>query len=196
MMPAVKNVPVRARREIHLRSPTDLLAEVDRIQASASVGSVRASGNWTAAQAFQHLAKFIEYSFDGFPFRYPWPYCVAVWLMRKVSWRWLLQLTFRPGFTNPPVAGAVEPDAAVTLEHAGQSLRRQVRRILDGERMVQRSPTGEPISHEQWIECHLRHAELHLSFLHLEPDAPADPATAPDRGGAGTWDSKSMPDLP
>src|SRR5215471_8421188 len=139
-MSALNNRQVRVRRPIHLQSPSDLLAEVDRIQASASVGSVRPSGNWTAAQAFQHLAKFIEYSFDGFPFRYPWPYCVAVWLIRRVSWRWLLQLTFRPGFTNPPEARAVEPDADVTLEHAGQSLRRQVRRILDGERMVQRSP--------------------------------------------------------
>jgi peptidoglycan/xylan/chitin deacetylase (PgdA/CDA1 family) len=181
-MSALNNRHVRVRRQIHLQSPSDLLAEVDRIQASASVGSVRPSGNWTAAQAFQHLAKFIEYSFDGFPFRYPWPYRVVVWLIRRVSWSWLLKLTFRPGFTNPPVvARAVDPDAAVTLEHAGQSLRRQIRRILDGERMVQRSPTGEPVSHEQWVEAHLRHAELHLSFLHLEPDVPAELAAAPDR---------------
>ena len=183
-MSAVKNVPRRVRRPIHLQSPSDLLAEVDRIQASASGGSVRPSGNWTAAQTFQHLAKFIEYSFDGFPFRYPWPYRVAVWLIRRVSWSWLLKLTFRPGFTNPPVvARAVDPDAAVTLEHAGQSLRRQIRRILDGERMVRRSPTGELLSHEQWVECHLRHAELHLGFLHLEPDVPAGPAAAPDGDG-------------
>jgi hypothetical protein len=102
-----------------------------------------------------------------------------------VSWSWLLKLTFRPGFTNPPVvARAVDPAAAVTLEHAGQSLRRQIRRILDGERMVQRIPTGEPVSHEQWVEAHLRHAELHLSFLHLEPNVPAEPATAPDRDGS------------
>jgi hypothetical protein len=181
-MSAVNKRHVRNRRQIHLQSPSDLLAEVDRIQASASVGSVRPSGNWTAAQAFAHLAKFIEYSFDGFPFRYPWRYRVAVWLIRRVSWSWLMQLTFRPGFTNPPVvARAVEADAAVTLEHAGESLRRQVRRILAGEKMVQRSPTGELMSHEQWIECHLRHAELHLSFLHLEPDVPAGPAVAPDR---------------
>jgi peptidoglycan/xylan/chitin deacetylase (PgdA/CDA1 family) len=185
-MSALNNRHVRVRRPIHLQSPSDLLAEVDRIQASASAGSVRPSGNWTAAQAFQHLAKFIEYSFDGFPFRYPWPYRVMVWLIRRVlPWGWLLKLTFRPGFTNPPVvARAVDPDAAVTLEHAGQALRRQIRRILDGERMVQRSPTGERMTHEQWVDGHLRHAELHLSFLHLEPDLPAEPATAPVRDGS------------
>ena len=183
-MSTVKNVPRRVRRPIHLQSPSDLLAEVDRIQASASGGSVRPSGNWTAAQTFQHLAKFIEYSFDGFPFRYPWPLRVVSWMVGQLSWRWLLRLAFRPGFTNPRVASAVEPDAAVTLEQAGHCLRRQVRRILDGERMVRRSPTGELLSHEQWVECHLRHAELHLGFLHLEPDVPAGPAAAPDGDGS------------
>src|SRR5262249_41566540 len=107
-MSAVKKLHVRARRQIRLQSPADLLAEVDRVQTSASVGSVRPLGNWTAAQAFQHLAKFIEYSFDGFPFRYPWPLRAASWVVGKLSWRWLLQLAFRPGFTNPRVAAAVE----------------------------------------------------------------------------------------
>src|SRR5262245_56900693 len=117
-MSTAKAAHVRARRPIRLQSPADLLAEVDRIQASASVGAVRPSGNWTAAQAFQHLAKFIEYSFDGFPFQYPWPLRVGLWAVGRLSWRWLLRLAFRPGFTNPPVAAAVEPDAAVRLEHA------------------------------------------------------------------------------
>jgi hypothetical protein len=31
---------------------------------------------------------------------------------------------------------------------------------------------GEVRSHEQWVECHLRHAELHLSFLRLEDGEP------------------------
>jgi hypothetical protein len=180
-MVSFRTLQLGARRQIHLQSSSDLLAEVDRIQASAAVGAVRPLGNWTAAQAFQHLAKFIEYSFDGFPFRYPWPLRVGSWLVGKLSWRWLLQLAFRPGFTNPRVAAAVEPDADVTLEDAAQRLRRQVRRILSGERMLQRSPTGERLSHEQWIECHLRHAELHLSFLLLKSDVSVEPAAPPDR---------------
>src|SRR5262249_49146802 len=117
-MAAINQVHVRTRRPIHLQSPSDLLVEVDRIAASAFAGFVRPAGNWTAGQAFQHLAKFIEYSYDGFPFRYPWPFRVLSWVVGKLSWRWLLQLAFRPGFTNPPVAEAVEPDAGVTLEHA------------------------------------------------------------------------------
>jgi hypothetical protein len=183
MMSAVKNVSARARRQIHLQSPADLLAEVDRIAASASVGLVRPSGNWTAAQVFEHLAKFIEYSFDGFPFMYPWPMRFASWVVGTISWRWLMQLAFRPGFTNPRVAAAVEPDAGVTLKQAAQSVRKQLRRILDGEQMVQRNPTGELPSHEQWVECHLRHAELHLGFLHVESDVSADSAAGPRRDG-------------
>ena len=84
MTSAMKSTRVCARRQLHFQSPCDLLAEVDRIYASATVGSVYPAGNWTAAQAFQHLAKFIE--------------------------------------------------------------------------------------------CHLRHAELHLGFLHLEREVPPEPA--------------------
>jgi hypothetical protein len=163
-------VPLNERRQIVLHAPADLLAEVDRIEACAARGSVWALGNWSAAQAFQRLAKFIEYSFDGFPFRYPWPLRAMSWVVGKLSWRILLKLTFRPGFSNPRVAAAIEPDAGVTLENEAAALRSQVGRIIRGERMGQRSPTGELPSHGQWVECHLRHAELHLGFLLLEPD--------------------------
>jgi hypothetical protein len=172
-------VPLNERRQILLQSPADLLAEVDRIEACAARGSVRALGSWSPAQACQHLARFIEYSFDGFPFRYPWPLRAMSWVVGKLSWRLLLKLAFRPGFTNPRVAAAIEPDASVTLENAAAALRQQIRRIIRGERMGQRSPTGELPSHEQWVECHLRHAELHLRFLLLEPDEAAERAKPP-----------------
>jgi hypothetical protein len=181
---AVNTATVTERRQVHLRSLADLLAKVDRIQASAVAGRVRPLGNWTTAQVFHHLAKFVEGSLDGFPFRYPWPLRCLSWLIGRVSWRWLMRLAFRPGFRNPPVAAAVEPDPAVPLEDAGAYLRHQIGRVLGGERMTQRSPTGEIPSHEQWVECHLRHAELHLSFLQLEPGTQAEsdpPLTAAAR---------------
>lgn len=167
-MSAINTAAVTERRQVRLQSLPDLLEEVDRIQASAAAGRVQPLGNWTAAQVLHHLAKFIECSFEGFPFRYPWPLRCLSWLVGKLSWRWLLRLAFRPGFTNPRVAAAVEPDPGVSLEDAAAYLRGQLRRVLRGERMIQRSPTGEVPSHEQWVECHLRHAELHLSFLRLE----------------------------
>jgi hypothetical protein len=35
------------------------------------------------------------------------------------------------------------------------------------------SRTGEIPTDEQWVECHLRHAELHISFLQLGPELQA-----------------------
>jgi hypothetical protein len=43
--------------------------------------------------------------------------------------------------------------------------RQQIGRIRGGERMTQECSVDGPYSHEQWVQIHLRHAELHLSFL-------------------------------
>jgi hypothetical protein len=146
----------------------DLAAEVERVVAAAQAGGVRPLGNWSAAQVLQHLGRLIEFSYDGFPFRYPWRLRCAARLLRLLSWRWLVALAFRPGYRNPPSAAALEPDAAVTLDAAAAYLRGQVGRIRRGERMLQASPAEGPITHEQWVYAHLRHAELYLSFLQLE----------------------------
>jgi hypothetical protein len=89
---------------------------------------------------FQHLGRFIEFSFDGFPFRYPWRLRWAARLLRLVCWRWLVRLAFRPGFRNPPEAAALEPDPSPELAGAADYLRRQLGRIRGGERMTAASP--------------------------------------------------------
>jgi len=109
----------------------------------------------------------MEFSFGGFPFRYPWQVRWPARLLRVVSWRWLLAMAFRPGFRNPRVAAALEPPA-VSLAEAVPYVRGQLGRIASGERMAAANPSMGPLSHEQWVEVHLRHAELHLSFLVFE----------------------------
>jgi hypothetical protein len=73
----------------------------------------------------------------------------------------------RPGFRNPSQAAVLEPDAAVTLDSAVAYLRQQVDRIRRGEQMTHAEAFEGLYSHEQWLYAHLRHAELHLSFLKL-----------------------------
>jgi hypothetical protein len=159
---------VANRRVVRLRSVDDLAAEVEHLNDAAANGNVRPLGNWSPAQVFQHIGRLIEFSYDGFPFRYPWPLRWGAWLIRRVSSRWLLALAFRPGFRNPPRAAAVEPDPAVSLGEAVAYLRKQIDRLHSGERMTQASPVEGSISHEEWVEGHLRHAELHLGFLLFE----------------------------
>jgi hypothetical protein len=153
------------RRPVHFQSIDELAVEVDRITAAAAAGNVRPLGNWSPAQILWHIGRFIELSFDGFPFRYrrgpPW----VLRLFRLLAWRRLIALAFRPGFKNPPEAAALEPDPSVSLVGASAYLKRELARIHNGEQMTQACSIDGPYSHEQWVYIHLRHAELHLSFL-------------------------------
>jgi hypothetical protein len=89
----------------------------------------------------------------------------------------MIRLAFRPGFQNPPEASALEP-AEVSLKEAATALRRQIARIHRGERMTQEAAVEGPYSPEQWLYIHLRHAELHLSFLAIEEKVLAEESAA------------------
>jgi hypothetical protein len=107
----------------------------------------------------------IELSFDGFPFRYRRGPAWITRLCRLLAWRWLIALALRPGFKNPPEAASLEPDPSVSLVGATAYLNQQLARIYSGEQMTQECSVDGPYTHEQWVYIHLRHAELHLSFL-------------------------------
>jgi hypothetical protein len=157
------------RRLVDLRTIDDLAAEVERVAAAAAAGRIRPSGNWSPAQVLWHIGKLMEFSFDGFSWRYRRG---PLWLtrpLRFLAWRWLIRMAFRPGFQNPPEAAALEPAAGLAFEEAIAYLRRQIERIRRGEQMTQESVIEGPYSNEQWVYIHLRHAELHLSFLAIGP---------------------------
>jgi hypothetical protein len=161
---------VANRRAVRLQSLDDLLAEAERVTSAAARGKVRPLGNWSPAQVLWHIAKLIELSFDGFAWRYRRGPAWIFRLIRFISWRWLILLAFRPGFRNPPEAAVLEPDPAVALDEAAAFLREQIGRVGKGERMTQCASVDGAYSHEEWIYIHLRHAELHLSFLALDDE--------------------------
>ena len=156
---------ISERRPVRLPTLEDLVFEVDRVAAAATAGSVRPLGNWSPAQVLWHIGRLIELSFDGFPFRYRRGPTWITRLFRLLAWRWLIALAFRPGFQNPPEAAALEPEPSVSLAEATAYLKRQIARVRGGERMTQECSVEGPYTHEQWVYIHLRHAELHLSFL-------------------------------
>src|SRR5262245_43122858 len=159
------------RRSVTFGSLADVRQEIDRLDAARRRGSLERRGNWSLDQCCQHLGRWIEFSLDGFPFQYPWHYRLVGRILKRVSWRGLVSLALRPGFSNPPGVRAVEPDAVVA-EGAGVTyLLRQVGRSKRGKRMIQPSPVEGPITHEQWCYFHLRHAELHLSFQVVRDEA-------------------------
>jgi hypothetical protein len=152
------------RRKLTLGSMAEYREEIERLDGARQRGSLERAGNWSLDQCCQHLGRWIEFSLDGFPFQYPWPYRLLGRLARLVSWCWLVWLAMRPGFVNPPSVRAVEPDSSIVPGQGAACLLQQIGRIQAGERMTQPSPVEGGISHEQWCYFHLRHAELHLSF--------------------------------
>jgi hypothetical protein len=152
------------RRSLHLASFDDFRQEVVSLNNAGQQGNLYRAGHWSLDQCCQHLGRWVEFSIDGFPFKYPWHLRLLGRLVRLVSWRWLVSLALRPGFTNPSTVQAVEPDAIIPGGDGVQFLLRQLARVENGERMEQPSPVEGPITHEQWYYFHLRHAELHLSF--------------------------------
>lgn len=158
----------KARRRIRLENVGQLADEVEQLLESAMANRLESHGNWTLAQTLQYLGKNIEFSFDGFPFRYPWHLRLACRLLSLVSWRLMIAVAF-PVHQNRCSTTALEPQPAVMLAESLVYFRRQLDRIRQGERMRARSPTGGKLTSPQWEHIHLRHAKLHLS-LHWPGD--------------------------
>ena len=150
-------------RTLALKSLEDLHDEVVRLEETSRRQRVSHSGTWSLDQCCQHLARWIEFSIDGFAFKYPWPFRLLGRIVRVVSWRWLVTAALRPGFVNPPAARAVEPDATLNEGEGVADLLRQLARLENGARTEQPSPVEGPLSHEEWCYFHLRHAEPALS---------------------------------
>lgn len=149
------------RRVLHFRDMDELLADIDALD-EAGASRIRAAGNWTPGQIVHHVACFITPSIDGFGFKGP----LGLRLIGRVMRKRMLTKTFPAGLTLPKSMSRFAPPDDATWDDAVALLRREVGRIRDGARMTHASPMLGALSHEEWVNLHCRHAELHFSFLH------------------------------
>ena len=154
----VNTKSVQGRRTVHYDSLDNLLTEAEQL----SGGDVQMLGNWTVGQVFGHLANAMNASIDGFPGKMPWPLrIIARLLMRKM----LLQGPLRPGFRLPAHAeGKMVPPPETSVEDGLAALRSAIDRQKSVTDRVPHLALGE-ISVDDWNRAHLRHAELHMSFV-------------------------------
>ena len=145
---------VQGRRQVHYSSMDKLLADAER----CSNGSVRSLGNWSPGQIFEHLARSMDTSIDGSDFSVPTP---LRWLMTLLMKRRFLKKGIPAGFKAPAVQIA---DDSITTEVGLTSLRTAIaRQENESERAIH--PGFGYIGREGWNDFHLRHAEMHMSFL-------------------------------
>ncbi|MEE8459502.1 MAG: DUF1569 domain-containing protein [Phycisphaerales bacterium] len=149
---------VTERRELRFNSMGDILNDVEYMAAG---DPPRSTGNWTSAQIIQHVGRIIDFSIEGFPVpRAPLPVRIVCRLLRKK----LLRDPMKPGITLPPKFARLQPETRTTWDEAVDGFRAAITK-LDTKRMTCRSPVFGKLNHEQWVQLHCRHAEMHFSFI-------------------------------
>jgi hypothetical protein len=154
--PPVDPRTVEGRRRLHFTSLEEVVADAEQLIASPTA---RTLGNWPISQLLTHLAGAMNRSIDGIAFRAPW----YVRLYGMFVKRRVLERGLSPGFKLPREREALAYPAAASPEAALDILRKAVSR-MGNEPATATHPLLGKLTHEEWTQFHLRHAELHLSF--------------------------------
>lgn len=162
----IKTGKVTDRRTLRYGRMEDILRDVEWLNGRVEDGvNLRASGNYSPAQIVDHVARVIVLSIEGF----------SPGVKAPLPERFMLKWTRQSALTRPMKAGVKSrgrlaalfaPDAGITWGQAHTRLRNAVARLQKAERMTAISPSMGAMAHEEWIQWHCRHAELHLSFVH------------------------------
>ncbi len=162
-MSAVNTRNVRNRRDLHFATLEEMEADVARIVAADRAGTLRSTGNWTAGQVFGHLASWANYAYDGYPpeLRPPWFIKLLLKLRRKRFMRGPLPA----GVKIPRIKGGTTAIEPLSTDEGLHRLTAATQRLRAAPPEQPNIVFG-PLSHHEWQQLHLRHAELHLSFLH------------------------------
>ncbi len=151
------------RRSLRLNSIDEAIAEIDRIVAAEKSGTLRATGNWTPGQVFNHIAIWLNFSWDGFPpsVNPPWFVRAILRLMRN---RYIHKPT-RAGIKIPGLPGGTLGVEPISTEEGARNLKTALLRLKNGEVARHHSPAFGPMTEEQRLQFQLRHCELHMGFL-------------------------------
>lgn len=145
------------RRQVQYASFDEVLADAERVVRARAA----TTGKWSLDQILGHLAIAMEKSIDGFPGELPWFVRLPARCFLKP---WILKRGMKAGFKLPAEAEnwAIPPvgDANLALEQ----LRRAIGR-LRGEKTRSPHPMFGSMTAAEWDRLHLRHAELHMSFV-------------------------------
>jgi len=145
------------RRDVHYTTLQAVFEDAQRL----SRAGAPTSGTWSIEQIFEHLARVMEKSIDGFEASAPWPVRVLGKLVLKRKFlRDGLPAGFRLKGTAAEELIPTEIDSPRGLDH----LRRAIER-LETEEQRSVHPAFGMMDRDEWNRMHLRHAELHMSFI-------------------------------
>jgi len=153
-----------ARRELAFHCTGCLREDLAKIEAADRAGTLRVTGNWTAGENLDHVAKAMEFSIDGFPpeVRVAWPLRMIARLMKG---RMTSGKTLPAGFKLSKESAAFLPSPGTSTADGLARMRRVLDRVDSGARCTHASPAFGAMSHDEWMRLHLGHAQLHLGFV-------------------------------
>ncbi|HUG20080.1 MAG TPA: DUF1569 domain-containing protein [Planctomycetaceae bacterium] len=146
-----------SRREVEYRTLAAFLQDAEFLATHPH----KTVGNWSYGKILQHLTDGLNRSFDGFPFRVN---PLVRWVVRTFMKKKLLTQPMSAGFKLPKKWEAELPPDSTPVDEALERLKQAIARF---EREAPRAdhPALGPLTPEEWVQLHLRHAALHMSFV-------------------------------
>jgi hypothetical protein len=165
-------VPPTQRRKLRFDTIDVALAEAQRLVEVERAGGLTSCGNWTLGQAIGHLATWADFAFDGYPdaVRAPLPVRLILRLLRNR----ILNQGMMTGVKIGRLPGGTLGVDVLPADEALARYRAAMQRLRAAAPTLVNPAFGR-LTHEQWIQLNLRHAELHLSF-HREHEGGGDAA--------------------
>jgi hypothetical protein len=154
---------VMGRRNLRFNSPADMEVDVAGLVTAQRAGRLTPLGNWTLGQALNHLGSWVAFGFDGNPLRPPWFVKLIVGRMKNTY----VHKGMPAGVHIPRVPGGTAACEACGLDEGLANFNAAWGRLKKDAPTLP-NPVFGPLTHEEWIQLHLRHAELHLSFFKAE----------------------------
>src|SRR5207237_326573 len=152
---AIDTTKVTSRRVLHFNSVDEILDDINRLAKSSDI---RALGNWSPGQVFQHLANTMTCSIDGFKTMLPLP---MRWLLRIFMKKKVLNGSMSPGFKLSKRQAEYLIPPPTSLKDGLRSIRTAIQRLQTESKRSQSALLGY-LTDEEWTKLHCRHAELHL----------------------------------
>ena len=150
------------RRELKFGDMDEIVAEVEQLAA----GEVTTSGQHTFTEIVEHLA--LTHDMTTGKLQGPKPPWFIKLLMPFMKGSILNDKPLKPGFKLPPKAEAFFwPKKEQSLDDAIQHLKESVENYKKNG-PLEKHPMFGKITKEQNLQMNLRHAALHLGFVHSQ----------------------------
>lgn len=161
----IDTAKVTDRRELRFATLEEAVRDAEALAAADADGRLRRVGNWSLGEAVTHVAFWANAPFDGYP-----PDLKVPWLMKflmKFLRGGIFKNGMKPGIRMPNVPDGTFGAEDVPAGEAVERLRSAFARI-DEACPPDPSPLFGKMSHDQWRQLNLRHAELHFGFYHAQ----------------------------